>query len=68
MNIVVGGWVTFNAFERLEPSAGKLARWVLRGRNCSNVVLLLDKDKAMTKKFSKDDAVAVFEEDRKQFK
>jgi hypothetical protein len=39
--VVVGAFCQ-RAFQRLEPIAGKLARWVLRGENGSNVILLPD--------------------------
>ena len=40
------------AFERLEPIAGKLARWVLRGRSGGNVTLLPDSKATKTKKLA----------------
>ena len=39
--VVVGAFCQ-RAFQRLEPIAGKLARWVLRGESGSNVILLPD--------------------------
>ncbi len=42
-SIVKSYWVTQNAFERLEPSAAKVARWVLRRGGGSNAVPLSGK-------------------------
>ncbi len=41
-SVVVAGAFCHRAFERLEPIAGKLARWVLRGESDGNAALLLD--------------------------
>ncbi len=41
-SVVVAGAFCQRAFERLEPIAGKLARWVLRGGSGSNAASLPD--------------------------